>query len=92
MALTVAKDNTYSKIILGIDPGTSIAGYGVIGVIGNSLHLISMGIFDLRKEINHAMKLQSIYDQCSKLISTYLPDEFAIEAPFFGKNPKVCLS
>lgn len=91
MALTVAKDNTYSKIILGIDPGTSIAGYGVIGVIGNSLHLISMGIFDLRKEINHAMKLQSIYDQCSKLISTYLPDEFAIEAPFFGKNPQSML-
>lgn len=87
----VAKDNTYDKIIMGIDPGTNIAGYGVIGVMGKNLSLISMGIFDLRKEINHAMKLQSIYDQCSKLIATHLPDEFAIEAPFFGKNPQSML-
>ena len=70
----VAKDNTYDKIIMGIDPGTNIAGYGVIGVMGKNLSLISMGIFDLRKEINHAMKLQSIYYQCSKLIATHLPD------------------
>jgi crossover junction endodeoxyribonuclease RuvC len=87
----VAKDNTYQKIIMGIDPGTNISGYGVIGIKQNEIHLISMGIFDLRKEINHAMKLQSIFDQCSKLIDLYLPDEFAIEAPFFGKNPQSML-
>tara|TARA_Y100000385_G_C12917249_1_gene560934 strand:- start:230 stop:799 length:570 start_codon:yes stop_codon:yes gene_type:complete len=87
----VAKDNTYDKIILGIDPGTNIAGYGVIGIKKNQLHYISMGIFDLRSEINHAMKLQSIFDQCSKLIDTYLPDEFAIEAPFYGKNAQSML-
>ncbi|MDG1721166.1 MAG: crossover junction endodeoxyribonuclease RuvC, partial [Bacteroidia bacterium] len=69
----MAKDNTYDKIILGIDPGTNIAGYGVIGIKKNQLNYISMGIFDLRSEINHAMKLQSIFDQCSKLIDTYLP-------------------
>ena len=87
----VAKDNTYDKIILGIDPGTNIAGYGVIGIKKNQLNYISMGIFDLRSEINHAMKLQSIFDQCSKLIDTYLPDEFAIEAPFYGKNAQSML-
>jgi len=87
----VAKDNTYDKIILGIDPGTNIAGYGVIGIKKNQLHYISMGIFDLRSEKNHAMKLQSIFDQCSKLIDIYLPDEFAIEAPFFGKNAQSML-
>ena len=89
--LIVAKDNTYDKIILGIDPGTNIAGYGVIGIKKNQLNYISMGIFDLRSEINHAMKLQSIFDQCSKLIDTYLPDEFAIEAPFYGKNAQSML-
>ena len=87
----VAKDNTYDKIILGIDPGTNIAGYGVIGIKKNQLNYISMGIFDLRSEINHAMKLQSIFDKCSKLIDTYLPDEFAIEAPFYGKNAQSML-
>ncbi len=76
---------------MGIDPGTNISGYGIIGVSGSKMKLISMGIFDLRKEINHAMKLQSIFDQCSKLIDTYLPDEFAIEAPFYGKNPQSML-
>ncbi len=90
-ALSVAKDNTYDKIILGIDPGTNISGYGVIGIKKNQLNYISMGIFDLRSEINHAMKLQSIFDQCSKLIDTYLPDEFAIEAPFYGKNAQSML-
>jgi len=89
--LIVAKDNTYDKIILGIDPGTNIAGYGVIGIKKNQLNYISMGIFDLRSEINHAMKLQSIFDQCTKLIDTYLPDEFAIEAPFYGKNAQSML-
>ena len=76
---------------MGIDPGTNISGYSVIGVKGKELHLISMGIFDLRKEPNHAMKLGSIFRQCSELISTYLPDEFAIEAPFYGKNPQSML-
>jgi crossover junction endodeoxyribonuclease RuvC len=48
--LIVAKDNNYDKIILGIDPGTNIAGYGIIGITKNDMSLISMGIFDLRKE------------------------------------------
>ena len=76
---------------MGIDPGTNISGYGIIGIRKNEIQLISMGIFDLRKEINHAMKLQSIFDQCCKLIETYKPDEFAIEAPFYGKNPQSML-
>ncbi len=76
---------------MGIDPGTNISGYGIIGIRKNEMELISMGIFDLRKEVNHAMKLQSIFDQCSKLIATYMPDEFAIEAPFYGKNPQSML-
>ncbi|PCJ64186.1 MAG: crossover junction endodeoxyribonuclease RuvC [Bacteroidetes bacterium] len=87
----MAKDNNYKKIILGIDPGTNIAGYGIIGIGKNNMELISMGIFDLRKEANHAMKLQAIFEKCTQLIDTYLPDEVALEAPFMGKNPQSML-
>lgn len=90
-AFSVAKDNNYKKIILGIDPGTNIAGYGIIGIGKNNMELISMGIFDLRKEANHAMKLQAIFEKCTQLIDTYLPDEVALEAPFMGKNPQSML-
>jgi crossover junction endodeoxyribonuclease RuvC len=87
----VAKDTLYDKIILGIDPGTAISGYGVIGCKKKNMELISMGIIDLRKEKNHAMKLQVIFDQTDKLMQRFLPDEVAIEAPFFGKNPQSML-
>ena len=87
----MAKDKTYQKIIIGIDPGTTISGYGVIGCDKNNMDLIAMGIIDLRKEINHSMKLQAIYDQITKLMVRFLPDEFAIEAPFYGKNPQSML-
>lgn len=87
----MVKDNNYDKIILGIDPGTNIAGYGIIGIKKDTMELISMGIFDMRKEKNHAMKLQSIFAQCTNLIDTYLPDEVALEAPFMGKNPQSML-
>lgn len=87
----MAQDKAYDKIILGIDPGTSISGYGVIGCNKDKMTLISMGVIDLRKEANHAMKLQSIFDQTSKLVKRFLPDEFAIEAPFYGKNPQSML-
>jgi crossover junction endodeoxyribonuclease RuvC len=87
----VAKDNNYDKIILGIDPGTNIAGYGIIGVTKNTMTLISMGIFDLRKETDYANKLKAIFEKCSQLMETYLPDEVALEAPFMGKNPQSML-
>jgi crossover junction endodeoxyribonuclease RuvC len=89
--LIVAKDNNYDKIILGIDPGTNIAGYGIIGITKNEMSLISMGIFDLRKEKDYASKLKSIFEKCTQLMETYLPDEVALEAPFMGKNPQSML-
>jgi crossover junction endodeoxyribonuclease RuvC len=87
----VAKDNNYDKIILGIDPGTNIAGYGIIGITKNNMVLISMGIFDLRKEKDYASKLKAIFEKCTQLMDTYLPDEVALEAPFMGKNPQSML-
>ncbi len=74
------------KIILGIDPGTTVMGYGVISVLNNKPKLISMGVVELKKYNNHYVKLKKIYDTVIRLCESYLPDELAIEAPFFGKN------
>ena len=74
------------KIILGIDPGTTIMGYGVLRVAGTKPEMIAMGIIDLRKFANHYLKLRHIHERVLSIIESYLPDELAIEAPFFGKN------
>lgn len=76
----------YERIILGIDPGTSIMGYGVIGINKNKPEMITMGVIKLSKFDNHYLRLGKIYERVSGLIEQYLPDELAIEAPFFGKN------
>lgn len=76
----------FDKIILGIDPGTNIMGYGVLGIKGKKLTLISIGVIMLDKLENHALKLQSILERNLALIDQYHPDEVALEAPFFGKN------
>ena len=74
------------RIILGIDPGTTITGYGVIRVSGNEPELITIGSINLSKYGDHYLKLKHIFDRTSGIIDEYHPDELAIEAPFFGKN------
>lgn len=74
------------KIILGIDPGTNVMGYGVIKVEGTKASIVAMGIIDLRKEGDMYLKLGHIFQRVNGIIDEYLPDEMAIEAPFFGKN------
>lgn len=74
------------KIILGIDPGTTIMGYGVIKVVGTRPEMVAMGVIDLRKYSNHYLKLGRIFERVLGIIEAYLPDELAIEAPFYGKN------
>lgn len=74
------------KIIMGIDPGTNIMGYAFIGVRGNKARLIAMGVIDLRKYGDSYLKLGEIFTRVQGLIKSFLPDELAIEAPFFGKN------
>jgi crossover junction endodeoxyribonuclease RuvC len=80
-----AKSGT-ERIILGIDPGTSIMGFGVILGEGKQPGFIDMGVLDIRKEGDHYMKLSIIYKTVTRLIENYNPTELAIEAPFFGKN------
>ncbi|MBO7636232.1 MAG: crossover junction endodeoxyribonuclease RuvC [Paludibacteraceae bacterium] len=74
------------RIILGIDPGTNVMGYGVVQVVGKKATYVAMGILDIRKTEDTYLKLKSIYNKTIQLIEQYLPDEFAIEAQFFGKN------
>lgn len=74
------------RIILGIDPGTSVMGYGIILCQGKKMSLICMGVIRLSKYPDHAVKMKKIFDRVSQLIEEYNPDELAIEAPFFGKN------
>jgi len=74
------------KIILGIDPGTTIMGFGLIKVSGKKMTFIQMNELQLKKLDNHYIKLKYIFDRTLELIDTYNPDEIAIEAPFFGKN------
>lgn len=74
------------KIILGVDPGTVIMGYGVIDATTKKPHIISMGYLSLSKYKNHYMRLSKIYEGVSTLIRSYNPDILSIEAPFYGKN------
>ena len=74
------------KIILGIDPGTNLMGYGVLRVCDRKAEMVAMGIIDLRKFSDHYLKLGHIFERVSGIIEAYLPDEMAIEAPFFGQN------
>jgi crossover junction endodeoxyribonuclease RuvC len=74
------------KIILGIDPGTNVMGYGVISVVGNKAKMVGMGVIDLRKMSDPYLRLGKIYERVTGIIESFLPDEMAIEAPFFGKN------
>ncbi|MBR7065640.1 MAG: crossover junction endodeoxyribonuclease RuvC [Prevotella sp.] len=74
------------KIILGIDPGTSVMGYGVIKVAGQKATMEVAGVIDLRKMSDPYLKLGHIFERVTSVIDSYLPDEMAIEAPFYGKN------
>ena len=74
------------KIILGIDPGTTIMGFGLIKVVGKKMEFIQMNELLLKKYDDHYIKLKLIFERTVELIDTYHPDEIAIEAPFFGKN------
>ncbi len=74
------------KIILGIDPGTSVMGYGVLKVEGKKLILLQFGVIHLSKYSGHELKLKKIFERVTSIIQEFHPDEVALEAPFFGKN------
>ncbi|MCD7713413.1 MAG: crossover junction endodeoxyribonuclease RuvC [Prevotella sp.] len=71
---------------MGIDPGTNVMGYGIIRVAGNKVSMEAMGVIDMQRQKDPYLRLGHIFERVSGLIDSYLPDEMAIEAPFFGKN------
>jgi crossover junction endodeoxyribonuclease RuvC len=75
-----------NRVILGIDPGTNIMGYGIIETKGTTVKLLSLGVINLNNLDDHTLKLKKIFEQTFSLLEQYKPDELAIEAPFFGKN------
>lgn len=76
----------FDRIILGIDPGTNVMGWGILGVNRKTPAMIAMGVIQLSKFESHYLRLKRIYDRIVQIVDQYLPDEMAIEAPFFGKN------
>lgn len=74
------------RIILGIDPGTNVMGYGILGINKGKPAMIAMGVIELTKLGDHYIRLARIYERVTMLVEQYCPDELAIEAPFFGKN------
>lgn len=79
------------RIILGIDPGTQLLGFGIIRSFGKKAAYVDMGVLDLRKEADAYVKLRTIYDCISEVCKNYHPTELAIESPFYGKNAQVVL-
>lgn len=76
----------YDRIIVGIDPGTNFMGYGILGVVRKKPTVIALGVIQLNKISGPYLKLKRIYERVLGIVEQYLPDEMAIEAPFFGKN------
>jgi len=86
VSISKGKAGPTEKIILGIDPGTNVMGYGVLKVVGNKAEMVSMGVVDMRKIKDINLRLGKIFERVTGIIDEYLPDEMAIEAQFFGKN------
>lgn len=74
------------RIILGIDPGTTIMGFGLIRVVDKEMSFIQLNELHLSQHPDHHVRLRLIFERTMELIDTHVPDEIAIEAPFFGKN------
>lgn len=79
------------RIIMGVDPGTAVMGYGIILEQGSQLQLLSMGVVKMTHLDDHFLKLQRIFEKTMALVKEFKPDVMAIEAPFYSKNPQVLL-
>ncbi len=85
------KEKVTERIILGIDPGTSVMGFGLVKEVKTQVNLICMGVVKLDHLEDHPHKLKHIFEKTVALIDHYHPDCLAIEAPFYGKNIQVML-
>ncbi len=79
------------RILLGIDPGTVVMGYGVIKQVGQQFSVMQYGVIHLNRYTTHALKLQKIFERVGALADDFKPDEVILEAPFYGKNIQAML-
>ena len=82
---------SHEKIILGIDPGTTIMGFGLIKIVNKKMEFLQLNELLLQKYKDPYIKLKLIFERTIELIDTFHPDEIALEAPFMGKNPQSML-
>lgn len=82
----MGKKPVKEKIIVGIDPGTNVMGYGVVLVKGSVISVMQYGVFKLSSYTNHELRLKKIFERVTGILQEFAPDEMALEAPFFGKN------
>ncbi|AGA76384.1 crossover junction endodeoxyribonuclease RuvC [Echinicola vietnamensis] len=82
----IAKKDVKEQIILGIDPGTNVMGYGLVLVKGNKYEPLQFGVIHLKKYGSHELKLKKIFERVTGIIDEFLPDKVALEAPFYGQN------
>ncbi len=80
------ENSTAERIILGLDPGTNVMGYGLILIRSGKMDIIQFGVIQLSKYSGHALKLKKIFERVLGLLEEFNPDEVALEAPFYGKN------
>lgn len=86
MSHTAPHTQPTERIVLGIDPGTNVMGYGVLRILGNKPEMLALGVIDMRKMSDTYLKLGKIFERVVGIIDEYHPDEMAIEAPFYSKN------
>ena len=84
--LTKANLVVSERIVLGLDPGTTIMGYGVILIRGVKMDILQFGVIQLSKYETHELKLKKIFERVLGVVDEFKPDEVALEAPFYGKN------
>lgn len=85
------REKSNERIILGIDPGTAIMGYGLLKEQRSKIEMLSLGVVKMDHLEDHSLKLKRIFEKTVSLIEQYHPDCLAIEAPFYGKNIQVML-
>jgi crossover junction endodeoxyribonuclease RuvC len=88
---SMQREKSKERIILGIDPGTAVMGYGIVKEVGSQISLICLGVVKMQHLDDHPLKLKRIFESTSSLIEQYKPDCLALEAPFYGKNIQVML-
>lgn len=88
----IRPEHDFERVIMGIDPGTNVMGYGVLGINGKQPSVIVMGVIQLSKFESHYLRLARIFERVTGLVEQYLPDELAIEAPFLERMCSQCSS